>query len=57
MGKLGIRPLMNNDTIKKKHQIYVETLMGENHGQRRKLHHEFFRDITKVQRNRENTRA
>ena len=39
--------------IKEKHHIYVETFAGKNHEHMRKLHIEFFREITKVQWNRE----
>ena len=55
---MALLPLdMINDTIKKyeikeKHKIYVKTLTGKNHGQRRKLYYQFERDY-KVQWNRE----
>ena len=42
--------VMINDTIKKyenkeRHKIYVETLVGKNHGQRRKFHYQFEREL------------
>ena len=41
--------VMINDTIKKyknkeKHKIYMEILVGKNHGQRRKFYYEFERN-------------
>ena len=55
---MALIPLvMINDTIKKyeikeKHKIYMETVAGKTHGQRRKLYYKFERDY-KVQQNRE----
>ena len=39
-----INAIIKNYKIKEKHKIYVETLAGKNHGQRRKLHHEYERN-------------
>ena len=43
-----INGIINKYENKEKYQIYVETLAGKNHGQRRKFHYEYERNY-KVQ--------